>query len=87
MALQLKERDIYQGATNLETLRTIAERHQHAKIQVGRKSVTVDAQTARVLSLVHDALDTGNKVTFVAMLAHSPATFQRIVDFSWKHVS
>ena len=87
MALQLKERDIYQGGTNLETLRTIAERHQHAKIQVGRKSVTVDAQTANALTLVHDALNVSNKVTFVAMLAHSPATFRRIVDFSWKHVS
>ena len=87
MALQLKERDIWQGASNLETLRAIAERHQHAKIQVGRKSVTVDAQTANALALVHDALNVSNKVTFVAMLAHSPATFRRIVDFSWKHVS
>lgn len=86
MSFRVEERDIYQGATNLEILRTIAERHQHAKIQVARKSVTVDAQTARVLSLVHDNLDASNKVKFVALLAHSPATFRKILDFSWKQV-
>lgn len=84
---QPTERDIYQGATNLEILRGIAERHQHAKIQVARKSVTVDAQTAHALTLVHDALDATNKVKFVAMLACSPATFRKVVDFSWSHVS
>ncbi len=84
--MELTERDIYQGSTNLETLRTIAERHQHAKIQVARKSVTVDAQTAHMLCLVHDALNAGNKVKFVALLAHSQATFRKMVDFSWNHV-
>ena len=84
--MKLTDRDIYQGGTNLETLRAIAERQQHTKIQVAQKSVTVDAQTARLLALVHDALNAGNKVKFVAMLPHSQATFRKIVDFSWNHV-
>ena len=84
---QLEPRDIYVGATNLEILRTITERHQHAKVQVARKSVAVDAQTAHVLTLVHDALSVSNKVRFIAMLAHSPATFRKLVDFSWSQVT
>ena len=83
----LNPKDIYQGATNLEILRQVGERHQHSKIQVGGKSVSIDAQTAHVLVLVHDALSTPNKVNFVGMLAHSPATFNRIVDFAWKHTA
>lgn len=87
MAFQVETRDIYQGASNLETLRGIGERHQHAKIQVGRKSVTVDAQTALMLTTIHDSLGVDNKVKFVAMLAHSTGTFHQIIGFGWKHVT
>ena len=82
--IELTARDIYQGGSNITIMREIPKRHQHAKIQVGGKSTAIDAQTANVLVMVHDALDAKNKVSFAAMTAHSVGTFRRMVDFAWK---
>ncbi len=87
MTTKLTAKDLYEGAHNLETLRTIAVRHQQAKIQVGGKSVAIDAVTANALVTVLDALSLENEMKFVSMLAHSQDTFQRVLDFSWAHVS
>ena len=85
--LELSPKDIYAGGVNITIMREIGNRHQHAKIQVGGKSAAIDSQTANMLVTVHDALDAKNKVTFAAMTAHSTATFHKMVDFGWKHVS
>ena len=85
--VQLSERDIYEGARNLEILRQIIAGHQHSKIRIAGKTCTVDAQTANALVTVHDALGIKNQVTFVGFLAHSTGTFHAMVDFSWKQVA
>ena len=87
MKTQLTPKDIYQGGANITIMRAILEHHQHAKIQVGGKSTAIDSMTASMLITVHDALNAKNQVTFIAMIAHSPATFRRMVDFGWKNVS
>ena len=87
MKVDVTERDVYEGARNLEILRAIVTGHQHSKIRIAGKTSSVDAQTANVLVTVHDALGAKNKVSFVALLAHSPATFRKLVDFAWAHTS
>ena len=82
--IELTPRDIYAGGANITIMRNVLTHHQHAKIQVGGKSTTIDAQTANVLVTVHDALDAKNKVSFAAMTAHSTGTFRKMVDFAWK---
>lgn len=86
MALTLDGRSVYQGGQNVETLRSIIEHHQHACIQVGGKSTQVDVQTANALLTVHDALNAESRVKFAYMLAQSPGTFRRLLDFCWKQV-
>ena len=78
--------NIAEGLRNLSILRDIIERHQHAKIQVGGKSVAVDAVTAQALVTVHDALDLENQCRFAGMTAHDSTTFQSLIDFSWSQV-
>ncbi|KKM89106.1 hypothetical protein LCGC14_1251990 [marine sediment metagenome] len=84
--LELTGRDLIQGGRNISILKNIQTHHQHAKIQVAGKSVAIDGVTANALATVYDALKTEHQLKFAAMLHHSPATFQRILDFSWAHV-
>lgn len=87
MKVEVSAKNLSEGARNLEILRQIRERHQHSRVRIAGKTMPIDAQTANLLVTVHDALNVDNKVKFVAMLAQSPATFQRLVDFSWKQVA
>ena len=84
--MQLTARDMAEGARNLAILREITVRHQHARLRIAGKTVSVDAQTANMLVAVHDALRSDNQPKFEGMLAHSGATFSRLVDFGWGHV-
>ena len=85
MALKLTTRDFMEGMRNVAILGQVVERHQHAKIQVGGKSVAVDAQTANALTTVYNALNPDNQAKFAGMLAHNAGTFKRMVDFSWAY--
>ena len=83
----LNTQDIYEGTRNLDILRAIVERHQHSRIRIAGKTTPVDAQTANLLLTCYEALNPETKMKFVAMLAHSQATFAKTVAFCWKHVA
>ena len=87
IAETLTGRDIFEGLRNLDILRQITTGHQHAKIRIGGKTSAVDMQTANALVTVHDALGGKGRTTFVAMLANSTSTFNKLVSFAWEHVS
>ena len=85
--MELDTKDIYEGARNLEILRDIIKNHQHSRVNVAGKTIAVDMQTANVLVTVHDALNIEMKTKFIAMLYHSPDSFNKIVNFSWGQVA
>ena len=52
--------------------------------QVG--GIFIDMQTANALVTVRDALNAKNQAGFDAKIAHSPAAFMQMVEFSWSNV-
>ena len=87
MTLKLTGKDLMEGMRNIDILVNIKEMHQHAKIRVAGKTVAIDAQTANAITTVYNALNTDNQGKFAGMLAHSPKTFERMVDFAWKSIA
>ena len=87
MTIKATAKELVEGRRNLDILRVIPRMHQHAKMRIAGKTTSVDAQTANVLVMVHDALNDKNQISFQSMLSISPSTFRRAVDFSWSRIA
>lgn len=83
MAITLSPKDLSDGAHNLDVLRNIVSRSQHARVRLGGKTSAVDLQTANLLLVVYEALSPDNKVNFVGLLGHSAGSFARLVTLAW----
>jgi hypothetical protein len=71
---------------NIEHIKDIVKTNQAKKLKFqDGTSMTVDAQTAKAIHLVHNALNDENKAKVAKMLGHSKGHFMKVADFANKN--
>ena len=86
--IQAEELDISEEnvSENIEHIKDIVKNHQAKKLKfLDGSSLTVDAQTANAIHLVHNALNDENKAKVAKMLTHSKGQFMKVADFAHKN--
>jgi hypothetical protein len=73
---------------NIEHIKDIVKTNQSKKLKFqDGTSMTVDAQTAKAIHLVHNALNDENKAKVAKMLGHSKGHFMKVADFANKNTA
>lgn len=73
---------------NIEHIKDIVKNKQAKKLKFqDGTSMTVDAQTAKAIHLVHNALNDENKAKVAKMLGHSKGHFMKVADFANKNTA
>jgi hypothetical protein len=73
---------------NLEHLNDIVDKHQAKELKfLDGSKLKVDAQTAKAITLVHNALNDENKAKVARMLSHSKNQFMKVADFAHKNTA
>jgi len=73
---------------NIEHIKDIVKTNQAKKLKfLDGTSMTVDAQTAKAIHLVHDELNDENKAKVAKMLSHSKGHFMKVADFANKNTA
>ncbi len=73
---------------NIEQIKDIVKNKQAKKLKFkDGTSMTVDAQTAKAIHLVHNALNDENKAKVAKMLGHSKGHFMKVADFANKNTA
>jgi hypothetical protein len=68
-------------------LENIVKKHQASKIKFqDNNSLTVDVQTANMLTKVYKALNPANKAKFEKSLSKNETSFMKMLDFAWSNI-
>ena len=73
---------------NIEHIKDIVKNNQAKKLKFqDGTTLNVDAQTAKAIHLVHDALNDENKAKVARMISHSKGQFMKVADFANKNTA